>query len=99
MGVCLCVVLRGRTCVGVDGEVGLPLQDAVDDPGAVPVRGVVGVARRHLQHRRACERNKATCMTTLSQAVFSLQRHNQPESVITSVNTTDWLLDARQCEY
>lgn len=89
LGVCVgvCVRLHGRTCVGVDGEVGLPLQDAVDDPGAVPVRGVVGVARRHLQHRRACERNTVTHTMTLGQAVFSIQPRKQSESLITSVNT------------
>lgn len=45
---------RGVTCFGVDGEVGLAVQDAVHHPGAVAVGGVVGVRGRHLGHVGSC---------------------------------------------
>lgn len=45
---------RCVTCFGVDGEVGLAVQDAVHHPGAVAVGGVVGVRGRHLRHVRPC---------------------------------------------
>lgn len=46
---------RCVTCFGVDGEVGLAVQDAVHNPGAVAVGGVVGVRGRHLGHVSPCE--------------------------------------------
>lgn len=42
------------TCFGVDGEVGLAVQDAVHHPGAVAVGGVVSVSGRHLCHVGSC---------------------------------------------
>lgn len=43
------------TCLGLHGEVWLPVDDAVDHPGAVPVRGVVRVRGCHLHHHGSCE--------------------------------------------
>lgn len=43
-----------RTCFGLHGEVGLPLQDGVDELGVVSQRGVVGVRGRHPGHRGPC---------------------------------------------
>lgn len=40
------------TCLGLHGEVRLPLQDAVHQPGAVSVGGVIGICSGHLHHRR-----------------------------------------------
>lgn len=37
------------TCFGVNREVGLAMQDAVHNPGAVAIGGVVGVCGRHLR--------------------------------------------------
>lgn len=42
----------------VHGEVLLALQHAVDDAGAAPVCGVVGIGGHHLHHRGACSRDK-----------------------------------------
>lgn len=35
-------------------EVGLPLQDGVDELGVVPEHGVVRIRGRHLRHRGPC---------------------------------------------
>jgi len=48
--------LARPTGPGLHGEVGLAVDDAVDDPSAVPVRGVVGVRRCHLHHHGPCDR-------------------------------------------
>lgn len=42
------------TCLGLHREVRLPVDDAVDHPGAVPVRGVIGVGGGHLHHHGSC---------------------------------------------
>lgn len=42
------------TCFGLHGEVGLPLQDGVDELGIVSEHGVVGVRGHHPGHRGAC---------------------------------------------
>lgn len=50
---------RCITCFGVDGEVGLAVQDAVHHPGAVAVGGVVSVGGRHLRHVGPCGEEEA----------------------------------------
>lgn len=42
------------TGFGVDAEIRLALQDAVDYPGAVAVRGVVSVRGSDLENRGSC---------------------------------------------
>ena len=46
------------TGLGVHGEVGLALQDAVDHAGAVPVGGVVSVRGGQLDNRCSCREDK-----------------------------------------
>lgn len=47
-------VFRSLTCFGLHREVGLPLQDGVDELGVVSKHGVVGIRGRHLGNRGPC---------------------------------------------
>lgn len=42
------------TCLGIDREVLLALHQCVHELGAVPIRRVISICRRHLDYRRAC---------------------------------------------
>lgn len=44
----------GSTRLWLDGEVGLPLQDGVDELGVVSVHGVVSICGCHLGHSGPC---------------------------------------------
>lgn len=47
------------TRLGLHREIGLAVDDAVDHPGAVPVRGVIGVGGGHLHHHGSCGQTAA----------------------------------------
>lgn len=49
-----CLATVGGTRLWLDGEVGLPLQDGVDEFGVVSVHGVVSICGCHLGHGGPC---------------------------------------------
>lgn len=44
-----------HTCLWLHREVGLPLQNGVDELGVVAKRGVISICGRHLEHGGACQ--------------------------------------------